>query len=485
MTGVRACVVLSVILGIGGGGPPGQHAWGRSSASQPVVATAEPASLAAKTHSPEDETLFNRAIEVLQEDPFPAKIDPAVEIVDVTDGHVRLTFLTGLCDDEKFVLEWLSKRSVADAEAEAAMLRCFLVFRPVTIRLDEYVEEIIHCRRLQVAVEKIPGCKGVSWVKPDEMPLMHGLALNAKSPAAHNNVGVMLWLAAERRPAAERAKATELRRQAVEEWRAAVRINPAFSDALNNLGCALRHREPGEDDAAYNKRLEEAVHCFQAAIAAMPDHVDAQSNLGLTLWQLKRPKAALKHLKKALSLRPNHIDANVTYARFLCEMARDGEGGGQRGGIDGGTSGGRGLPESRDPFGRAQCPRLRAARQGLEQQGEHQEAVRATSTAAWLMATDPEPLVRNGRRAVELAEKLVRDDGGREPKSLDILAAACAENGDFAKAVETEKKAVELAADSGQELLAAAMRQRLSLYDRRMPFRDTPKAEGRLGPTKK
>ena len=321
MTGVRACVVLSVILGIGGGGPPGQHAWGRSSASQPVVATAEPASLAAKTHSPEDETLFNRAIEVLQEDPFPAKIDPAVEIVDVTDGHVRLTFLTGLCDDEKFVLEWLSKRSVADAEAEAAMLRCFLVFRPVTIRLDEYVEEIIHCRRLQVAVEKIPGCKGVSWVKPDEMPLMHGLALNAKSPAAHNNVGVMLWLAAERRPAAERAKATELRRQAVEEWRAAVRINPAFSDALNNLGCALRHREPGEDDAAYNKRLEEAVHCFQAAIAAMPDHVDAHANLGLTLWQLKRPKAALKRLKKALSLRPTHIDAIVTYARFLCEMA--------------------------------------------------------------------------------------------------------------------------------------------------------------------
>ena len=485
MTGVRACVVLSVILGIGGGGPPGQHAWGRSSASQPVVATAEPASLAAKTHSPEDETLFNRAIEVLQEDPFPAKIDPAVEIVDVTDGHVRLTFLTGLCDDEKFVLEWLSKRSVADAEAEAAMLRCFLVFRPVTIRLDEYVEEIIHCRRLQVAVEKIPGCKGVSWVKPDEMPLMHGLALNAKSPAAHNNVGVMLWLAAERRPAAERAKATELRRQAVEEWRAAVRINPAFSDALNNLGCALRHREPEEDDAAYNKRLEEAVHCFQAAIAAMPDHVDAQSNLGLTLWQLKRPKAALKHLKKALSLRPNHIDANVTYAQFLCEMARTAEAAGKE------EESTADLQEAVRCLNRAIRLDAHNARafellgNARQQQGEQQEAVRATSTAAWLMATDPKPLVRNGRRAVELAEKLVRDDGGREPKSLDILAAACAENGDFAKAVETEKKAVELAADSGQELLAAAMRQRLSLYDRRMPFRDTPKAEGRLGPTKK
>ena len=86
MTGVRACVVLSVILGIGGGGPPGQHAWGRSSASQPVVATAEPASLAAKTHSPEDETLFNRAIEVLQEDPSPPKSTPRWKLSTLPTG---------------------------------------------------------------------------------------------------------------------------------------------------------------------------------------------------------------------------------------------------------------------------------------------------------------------------------------------------------------------------------------------------------------
>ena len=197
MTGVRACVLLSVILGTGGGGPPGQDAWGRSSASQPVVATAEPASPAAKTHSPEDETLFNRAIEVLQEDPFHDGNNPRIEIADVAGGHVTLTFLTAMCEDERRLLGWLAKRPVADAAAEAAMLRCFLVFKPVTWRLEQEVEEIIHCRRLQVAVEKIPGCKGVSWVAPDEVPLMRGLVVNAADPAAHNNVGVMLWLAAE------------------------------------------------------------------------------------------------------------------------------------------------------------------------------------------------------------------------------------------------------------------------------------------------
>ena len=487
MTGVRACVVLSVILGIGGGGSlPWQKAWGSKSAAQPGAATAEPASPGAKTHAPEDETLFNRAIEVLQEDPFHDGNNPRMEIADVSGGHVTLTFLTAFCEDERRLLGWLAKRPVADTEAEAAMLRCFLVFKPVTWRLEQEVEEIIHCRRLQVALEKIPGCKGVFWAAPDKMPMMHGLVVNAADPAAHNNMGVMLWLAAERRPPAEQAKVAELRRQAVEQWRAAVRINPRFPDALNNLGCALRHREPGEDDAAYNKRLEEAVGYFQAAIAAKPDHVDAQSNLGLTLWQLKRPKAALKHLKTALSLRPNHIDANVTYARFLCEMAKTAEAAGQEEESTADLQEAVGCLNLRDPFGCAHNARaFDALGKAREQQGEHQEAVRAMGTAAWLMATDPEPMIRNGRRAVELAEYLVRDDGGQEPESQDILAAAYAETGDFAKAVETEKTAVELAAKAGQEALAAAMRQRLSLYERRLPFRDTPKAEGRLSPAQK
>ena len=217
----------------------------------------------------------------------------------------------------------------------------------------------------------------------------------------------------------------------------------------------------------------------------MPDHVNAQSNLGLTLWQLKRPKAALKHLKKALSLRPTHIDANVTYARFLSEMAETAKAEGKA------DEAAAQLQEAVGCLNRAIRLDAHNARafellgNARQQQGEQQEAVRATSTAAWLMATDPEPMVRNGRRAVELAEKLVRDDGGQEPKSLDILAAACAEKGDFAKAVETEKMAVELAANSGQEALATAMRQRLSLYNTHVPFRDTPKVEGRLSPAQK
>ena len=69
-----------------------------------------------------------------------------------------------------------------------------------------------------------------------------------------------------------------------------MRIRPQFSDAQNNLGCALRHREEGVSEAAYNKRLEKAVICFLLAIHYKVEHADAHSNLAMTLWQLAGAK---------------------------------------------------------------------------------------------------------------------------------------------------------------------------------------------------
>ena len=270
-----------------------------------------------------------------------------------------------------------------------------------------------------------------------------------------------------------------MRAEAVEHWRAAVQINPQFADALNNLGCALRHRDPDMDDATHEEQLDEAVKCFRAAIEAIPNHADAHSNLGLTLWQLKQPEAALEQLRTALRLQPNHIDANVTYARYLCEMAEAEHKDGKK------DEAAAHLREALPCLTRvirldAQNARAFETLGRVRQlQEKHQEAVQATSTAAWLMATSANAMVRDGRKAVELAAKLVHNDGGREPKSLDILAAAHAEAGDFAKAVENEKKAVELAAKAGHKPLAAAMRQRLALYERRQPFRETPKTKTR------
>lgn len=57
---------------------------------------------------------------------------------------------------------------------------------------------------------------------------------------------------------------------------------------------------------------------------------------------------------------------------------------------------------------------------------------------AWLLATAPDKTVRSGGEAVLLAEKLI--DRARRPSWLDTLAAACAEVGDFKRAVALEEE---------------------------------------------
>ena len=183
-----------------------------------------------------------------------------------------------------------------------------------------------------VAAVVLAGCVGLTTVQAGywentTTALEHTLMIASDNPAAQNNLGVTMWEKAEgtrgAKPESE-AKIREYRNKAIMHWREAVRIRPAFSDALNNLGCALRHRDPDVKDDAYQKQLLEAEKCFRAAIAYKPEHSDAHSNLALTLWQLKKPpKEAIAEFKKALELRPDHADAHVTFAQILWEMAED------------------------------------------------------------------------------------------------------------------------------------------------------------------
>ncbi|MEM8817443.1 MAG: hypothetical protein AAGE85_16590 [Pseudomonadota bacterium] len=60
---------------------------------------------------------------------------------------------------------------------------------------------------------------------------------------------------------------------------------------------------------------------------------------------------------------------------------------------------------------------------------------------AWLLATSPDAEVRNGEIAVELMEDLFTTEA-REPAWVDTLAAAYAETGDFARAIELQNEAL-------------------------------------------
>lgn len=87
---------------------------------------------------------------------------------------------------------------------------------------------------------------------------------------------------------------------------------------------------------------------------------------------------------------------------------------------------------------------------------------------AWLLATAPDSTVRDGARALLLAERLVawrRDD----PAYLDTFAAAYAELGRFEDAVETEKRAV---SGLGRGSLRDEYRRHLKSYENKKPWRE-------------
>jgi len=80
-----------------------------------------------------------------------------------------------------------------------------------------------------------------------------------------------------------------------------------------------------------------------------------------------------------------------------------------------------------------------------------------TNDLAYLLATAADPQLRNGRKALRLARKVVRSSEIERPDYLDTLACAFAEAGNFRKAVEHSLRALELieSREVADEVLAA------------------------------
>ncbi len=91
--------------------------------------------------------------------------------------------------------------------------------------------------------------------------------------------------------------------------------------------------------------------------------------------------------------------------------------------------------------------------------------------SAWLLATHPDDTLRNGARAVSLAEQAAFVLGRPDPGLLDVLAAAYAEAGRRDDAVAAARQALELALRSDSPH-AAGIRQRLELYEQGQAYRD-------------
>jgi protocatechuate 3,4-dioxygenase beta subunit/beta-lactamase regulating signal transducer with metallopeptidase domain len=91
------------------------------------------------------------------------------------------------------------------------------------------------------------------------------------------------------------------------------------------------------------------------------------------------------------------------------------------------------------------------------------------NNVAFLLATSPDDKLRDGKRAVELAEKAKQFNETPSADLLDTLAAAYAESGDFDRAIKTEREAIQQAK---QEKRSDSFAESLKLYEAHKPRRD-------------
>jgi tetratricopeptide (TPR) repeat protein len=275
------------------------------------------------------------------------------------------------------------------------------------------------------------------------------LAITPDDAKAHNNLGRAL-------------AGKDDFDQAIVHWRKALEIDPRYWEAHNNLAVAL----------AGSGKLNEAIGHLRQILEANPNYAEVHGNLGRTLALKGKSNEAIAEWRKAIELNPNYAQA---YNDLGTELSRQGNGNEAIAAWQRATAVNPAFAPAYFNLGNALDARgkpalaLAAWRSGLAVDPNHLPTLRR---AAWLLATDRDPSLRNGPEAVALAERAARLPGGQDASVLDALAAAYAEAGRFPDAVEAGHRALALAARQGKPDLSAQIQARVALYERKTAYRD-------------
>ena len=240
-----------------------------------------------------------------------------------------------------------------------------------------------------------------------------------------------------------------------------MKTDPRSLNAHNSLAVVL----------TMDGRLEEAGIHYQEALKIAPDNAQAHANLANLRLQQGRFQKAYDLLQESLRLDPTSYATHNSLGAMML---------------------GQGKTEQAVPY-LARALSLNSenqqahanlanalAHQGKTRQAVHhyREALRlhpgwphVANRLAWILATDPNPEIRAGAEAVELAEHFCRPPQNSNPVFLDTLAAAYAEAGRFPQALEAAQRAAALASSTGRHELADQIQQRIPAYRERRPVR--------------
>jgi len=254
---------------------------------------------------------------------------------------------------------------------------------------------------------------------------------------------------------------------AISQGRRALELEPKSGDVNNTMGAALTRKGQLDEALVYlttalqlrptlprlrynlanvllqKGEVDEAIANYETELRIQPNFPEGHNNLANALFRKGEPDAAFLHLKAALELNPNY-------------------------------------PEAHNNLGIA-----------LSQKGEMREAIAqwnktlkiqpdnvdAQCNLVWVFATFPDPSIRNGSKAVELAKRALELSGGTNARIWRLAAVAYAEDGRFPEAIKAGENALGLAEAQGNSTLVRTLEMNIALFRDNSPLRDTSQAK--------
>jgi Flp pilus assembly protein TadD len=241
--------------------------------------------------------------------------------------------------------------------------------------------------------------------------------ISPKDALGHYNLGYSLFAAGEIEGA-------------VEEYRIATELNPKLVPAWHNLGSLL----------AQQGKLNDGIACYLKAVELEPSDVSAHEGLGGLLLAQGRNEEAGREFSAVVQIKPDDPAAHYQLALALSGQGRS--------------------REAAEHY-----------RWGLK---SFENIPVGLNNLAWILATYPDPQVRDGLEAVGLAERACKLTDYKQPIFVGTLAAAYAEVGRFTDALAAAEKARALAETAHSEELVGKNVKLMELYRAGKPFRDEP-----------
>jgi Flp pilus assembly protein TadD len=249
-------------------------------------------------------------------------------------------------------------------------------------------------------------------------------------------------------------------KEAIVQYRQVLEIKPDYAEAQNNLGTAL----------LANGDTKEAIAQYRKALEIKPDYTEACKNLGNALLRNGDFDEAMACFQKVTPLSPDPLARWFYLGNIFLQK--------------------KNLDDAIACYRQALKINLRVAEAWANlgvaffQNGESKETIDAwqksleikpaqadvQNNLAWLLATSSDASLRNGPKAIALAEQARQETNGGNPMILRSLAAAYAEAGRFGDARQSAQEAMDLARIAGQTNLMNQINSELNLYTAGLPF---------------